>query len=116
MSAPHRLSRVDFNHFTVERRLGGAYMTLALGSVRGRRCYGFACVVSKKAARRAVDRNRIKRRVRAIFQEYASLIPNPLVLVVYAKPRVSKVGMDDIRKDIQTLLNRLNLLPPGGGN
>ncbi len=105
MSSTPRLSRLDFNHFKVGRRLSGAFLSLALGAVGGRPHGGFACVVSKKAARRAVDRNRIKRRVRAIIRE--SVLPKSSVLIVYAKAGASRATMDELREEIATLLRRL---------
>ncbi len=114
MSAPQRLSRHDFNHLKVERRVGGTYLTLAIGSVHGRQVRGFACVVSKKAARKAVDRNRIKRRIRAIFQKIIPSLPHPTVVVVYAKSGASNAQIDDLRKDIYPLLTRLGVIPTGG--
>lgn len=106
MPSPHRLSRLDFNHFKVERRLSGAFLSLGVGVVSQRIRGGFACVVSKKVARKAVDRNRIKRRVRAIMREVT--LSGPLVVIVYAKPGASHATMQDLREDIMALLGRFN--------
>ncbi len=114
MSASHRLSRLDFNRLKVARRLPGVFFTLALGEVPGRSLSGFACVVSKKVARKAVDRNRIKRRIRAIFQDVVPRFSNQTVLVAYVKAGAAKATMQDLRNDMDILIRRLHPLPPGG--
>ena len=80
--------------------------------VHGRSIHGFASVVSKKAARRAVDRNRIKRRIRDVMRTLLPALPNGMAMVVYAKNGVIKASMEDTRNDIEKLFTRL--LPPGG--
>lgn len=113
MSARYRLSRHDFTRLQTKRRVSGVYITLAIGVVPGRSRSGFACVVSKKAARHAVDRNRIKRRVRAIFREiYPSFTPG-MVVVAYAKNGSSRTTMVQLRDDIHTLLSKVHITPSG---
>lgn len=113
MSAPYRLSRHDFTRLQTKRRISGAYITLVISVVPGRSRSGFACVVSKKGARHAVDRNRIKRRVRAIFRDiYPSFAPG-MVMVAYAKNGSARTSMVQLRNDIHTLLTKAHITPSG---
>ena len=91
------------------------YMTLAIGSILGRGERGFAVIVSKKAARKAVDRNRIKRRMRAIFREFHSAFPAGTVVLAYAKSGASRVPMAQLREETGDLLRRAQCVPADMG-
>ena len=107
MSAPYRLSRHDFTHLQVKKRVSGSCVTLALGAVPGREARGFAVVVSKKSARKATDRNLIKRRIRAIFRELHTTLPVGMVIVAYGKPGASRANMAQLRAEVCSLFTRL---------
>jgi ribonuclease P protein component len=84
-------------------RLQGRYFSLSFGTLPGRSPAG-ACVVSKKAAPKAHDRNRIKRRCRSIL---AKLMPGErLVFVVYAKKGAAAASFSDTEADIRSLVAR----------
>ena len=61
------------------------------------------CVVSKKVARHAVDRNRIKRRIREAFRR-VDAVPPYATLVVYPRISVLTIPFDELLDDIQTCL------------
>lgn len=67
---------------------------------------GFArmgVVVSKKSAKRAVSRNRIKRLVREYFRlQQDTLKPNDFVII--AKPTAKTASNDEIRQCLSSLL------------
>ncbi|MCW9054932.1 MAG: ribonuclease P protein component [Candidatus Pacebacteria bacterium] len=59
-------------------------------------------VVSKKVVSSAVSRNRLKRRIRAIFKE----IHPPIQAIVFAKKGVGEVSFDDLRAELQELTKK----------
>ena len=60
-------------------------------------------VVSKKVAKRSVDRHRIKRRLLALLRPYASPSRS---LVIYAKKGADTVPFKELSKELTTLLTR----------
>ena len=106
MPKKYRLSRADFQNMRSFRRVLGEYFSLSYGELPNRPFPGAACVVSAKAAARAVDRNRIKRRCRAALSEYLKTNPRPTV-VLYAKKGAAKASFADIQKDIERLLSKI---------
>jgi len=63
-----------------------------------------ACVVSKKAARKAVDRNRIKRHCREALRPLMPHIRQPVALAFYANSASSKATFEELSRDIANLL------------
>ena len=85
------------------RRIHGAFFTLSIAAhpEPGKR---YACVVSKKVATHAVDRNLVKRRCRHALR--ALVIPSrPLALVFSAKKSARDATYHEIAEDIKKLLN-----------
>ena len=63
----------------------------------------FAIIVSK-AVGSAVDRNRVKRRIRAVLRE---LNPNPtLRAAVRVKPAAAKMSFQELSQDLRELFKR----------
>ena len=63
----------------------------------------FAIIVSK-AVGSAVDRNRVKRRIRAVLRD---LSPDPaLRAVVRVKPAAAKMSFQELSEDLQELFKR----------
>jgi ribonuclease P protein component len=67
--------------------------------------------VSRKTARRAVDRNRIKRRVREGFRLRQGLLSG-LDIVVIARPGIARYGNDELQRSLATHWSRLEKLKP----
>lgn len=114
MSAPYRLSRLDFSHFRAQKRVSSPHVTVTIGLVAGRTCSGFATVVSKKVVRRAVERNRIKRRIRAIFRDLIHAIPDPFVCIVHAKTGAGRLSYHELRIEVEDLVRKMSMSTPGG--
>lgn len=101
-----RLARIDFKSFgRGARREHGRFFTLtavfrASGGTRA------ACVVSKKTAARAVDRNRIKRRAREALRAELREITAPLSLVLYTKKEALDAPFSELAADIRQLIAR----------
>lgn len=106
MPPKHRLTRADFKLFPSQksRRTRGVYVTLSITPLPVGTPPKVACIVSKKAAKKAVDRNRIKRRVRAILQPLMSQIKGSVALAFYANNATNKATSGDVSNDIMRLL------------
>ena len=68
-------------------------------------------IVSKKLHKRAVKRNKIKRRIRAIYQEafksgYADNVQDSLSLIFIARPKVIDANFSTLKISILKLLKR----------
>lgn len=103
MPQKYRLTVADLRAFRADRRLSSTYFSLSIGKAAQ---VGAACVISKKIAARAVDRNRVKRRCRAAL---LPLLPalSPARYVFYAKKEAVRAESGEIARDLQKLVERL---------
>lgn len=62
-------------------------------------------VVSKKVAKKAVDRNRIKRMIHEALKEKIVNLGSPLIIIL--KANLASQKMPEIKKDLETLLKKL---------
>ena len=110
-SKKHGLSHADFELMANSRfrRERGTYFALSHGSIPGPQegCPRVACVVSKKVAARAVDRNLIKRRCRDAARRLIADIKEPLALVFYANRNAKDASYEEIEKDMSKLVQKL---------
>jgi ribonuclease P protein component len=60
-------------------------------------------IASRKAARRAVDRNRAKRLARAVFREARAALP-PVDFVLQLRNNLRQTGNPEIREELARLL------------
>lgn len=93
------------------RRKGGRYSTLFFvpNSLSHPR---LGITASRKVAKRAVDRQRLKRRVREIYRRWDQRTQLPPVdLVVNLKPDAKGAGFDELRSALERQLSKLL---PGG--
>ena len=56
----------------------------------------------------AVARNRLRRRLRAVFAELAGQGLQPGAYLVSAQPNATELSYSELRSDVQRALNRLN--------
>jgi ribonuclease P protein component len=96
--------RADMARFRRER---GSIFILSFGTLPGQKPTDLkaTCVVSKKTAARAVDRNLIKRRWRAAMSQCLSAAA-PSALVFYAMKPANGASFEDIKSDVQALVER----------
>jgi ribonuclease P protein component len=114
MPKQQRLSRADFASLTAakQRRFFGVYFSLSMafiptnGSVSKLNC---ACVVSKKVASNAVDRNLIKRRCREVCRLNIKSLMVPVSLIFYTKKEAKGATYSEIEKDIKRLLTQASM-------
>ncbi len=105
----HRLRRRrDYLHcYRRGRRKGGRYATLFFvpNSLSHPR---LGITASRKVGKRAVDRQRLKRRVREIYRRWDQRTQLPPVdLVVNLKPDAKGAGFDELRSALERQLSKL---------
>lgn len=108
MPKKYRLSRADFIRLPrAARRVHGNYFSLTGAPLPSLGWAKVACVVSKKTAARAVDRNKIERRCREALRPLIKEVGRPIALIFYAKHEAVHASFAAIRQDIQKLLERI---------
>jgi len=68
----------------------------------------FTCAVSTTVARKAVERNRVKRLCREAVRKTLGKVKRPLALAFYAKREAREASYADIARDIETLIAKLS--------
>jgi ribonuclease P protein component len=116
MPKKQRITRADFSSLTEKRpqRSFGLYWTLStspLPSSTQSTLPCFACVVSKKVAAHAVDRNRIKRHCREIFRTVPEAKLATSSYIFYAKKEARDATHSQHLADITRLIEQNHLLP-----
>ena len=109
MPRNNRLTRADFSLLlkAKTRRINGTYFTVSVLKTEGETVSKVSCVVSKKVSTRAVDRNRIKRRVREVVRPLLLDLPQPVLLMIYAKKESLRALFEETREDIATIFVQL---------
>ena len=100
------LSRADFAKTRAFRRLAGPSLSLSFGIITGRPVPGGAVVVSKKVAKSAVTRNRLKRALRPVLIGFLRHGTPSLVVTVR-----KSVPSRDLRTELEGLLAKVPLSP-----
>lgn len=109
LSKNQRLSR---EHFILLSRGGRLYHTpfFAVRVVfRGTDCgeqSRFSIVVSRKTSPKAVDRNRIKRRISAVLREFAKKTKPCFLGVFYLKKAALDASSEELKKSISSALKK----------
>lgn len=82
-----RLDRAEIEAILSQRprRIHGALFSLVYAPVKPNETGKYACVVSKKVANKAVDRNRIRRRCYSVLRRNQDTIQPGLHVLLYAK-------------------------------
>lgn len=111
MPTKFRLTRTDFKLFSSQkaRRIRGTFFTAATIPLPAGTPPKVACVVSKKVVRKAVDRNRIKRRCREALRQLMTHIKQSVALVLYANTTSNKATFEELSDDIKNLLQKTGL-------
>lgn len=106
MPRNNRLTRAELNLLlkAKTRRVNGRYFTLTTLPRPEDSVSRTTCVVSKKVARRAVDRNTIKRRAREVIRTILGQVKKPAFFMLYAKREALGASHEEISEDIMNLL------------
>jgi len=109
MKQTGRLKRADFAALerSGRRRVHGAFFTLSISSLNADTETKYACIVSKKVASKAVERNRIKRLCREATRIGLSSSAQPRALVLHAKRAAKGVSSGELRRDVSVLLKKM---------
>ena len=99
----HKISRREFLSVSPARPFHTDYFSIRAVPAENPR---FSVVVSKKVARTAVSRNRLRRRVYAVLAEALPRMRAPLRASIYAKKGAETLSYPDIKKEILFLLSR----------
>ncbi|MBU2103398.1 ribonuclease P protein component [Patescibacteria group bacterium] len=96
-----RLSRAHFAPSGPEKRLASPHFSLSVreSSSQG----GCAAVVSKKVAKLAVSRHRLKRRILVSARPWCS---SSCAVVVYARPGAAELSFEELHAELSSLLTR----------
>lgn len=70
----------------------------------------FSCVVSSKDYSKAVDRNLIKRRCRAIIKEYLPSFKNGYTCLIYFKKGILNVKYSEMKKEMFNALSKIRII------
>jgi ribonuclease P protein component len=110
--ARHRLKRADFTRlYRLGRRAKGRWLTVVvLENELGRARLGLS--VSKKIARRAVDRNRVRRILREAFRLRRKELPTNLDLVLIASAPETRLELAAVESELLELVMRARRKPP----
>lgn len=103
------LSREDFAALEAVRPslMHGKYVTVVWAPLPGLAAPKAAAVVSKKVSNRAVDRNKVQRRLRDILRPLVAASRKPLAVVVRAKKEARGADMAQLRADVEPLIVRV---------
>jgi ribonuclease P protein component len=101
MTRIYRLSRADFASLRPFYKDQGRFFVLTIAKSPDNKPK-FACVVSKKTARKAHERNLIKRRCRVAIREIPSL--GAFALIFTAKRSVLTAGHEEVFADVASLI------------
>lgn len=93
-------SKKDFELAYSGKRLASKFFILHYVFVEGasERKVGFT--VSKKVSRLAVERNRLKRRLREIYRCNKDILPGNVFVIIRSLPLVAGVGFHEIQKEL----------------
>ena len=107
--AKNRLSRSELARITQKgaRRVHGKLFSVVFTPLLENPSK-FTCAVSVKTARRAVERNRIKRFCREAAREWIKKSDRPHAFIFYAKRGAPEAVYTDIARDIEELIRKAN--------
>ncbi len=105
MPKKQRLTGGEIRRLKPEKRLVSSLFSLSYARDTG--AGKAACVVSKKVSVRAVDRNTVKRRMRAALRALAPLPPH-VSMVIAAKKAVTAVSYKELHTDLEALIGRVH--------
>ena len=104
-----RLSRAEFPTHPPRVRVSNELFSIALWRSNEGHETKFSCVVSKKVAARATDRNRLKRQCREIASPLVAAMKTSCAIVIYPKAAARDTPFAELRASITALLVKLKV-------
>ncbi len=105
----HKVSRALFKEVFVSGRSAHTPLFTLKTIVKSDLPTLFSVVVSAKVAKKAVKRNLIKRRVRAILSQLKPSLKSGSVIIVFTKPTIISASYGEIRDQLVTNLKPLTI-------
>lgn len=108
LAKSHRLTqKKDFARLSTQgRSVFGPFLTMRVRS-SGEEGPRIAFITSTKVFKKAVDRNRVKRRLRAIVRELLAEVPRRIHLLFIVKPEALKAPHLELTAEIKRLLEKI---------
>jgi ribonuclease P protein component len=110
LADPHRIRRQrDFDIIHKRGRFfGGGF--LSIKTYKTHFSYSrFAVLVSVKVSKRAVDRNKVKRQIKAVLQKQLPLIKDGFDVVFFTQKDILNKDFAEIEKKVVSLLKKARL-------
>jgi ribonuclease P protein component len=101
LSRSHRLPRAGFEQMTGLRRSASRHFSISYAN--SSLISGGAVIVSKKIAKKSVDRHLLKRRVREIMRPW---VIKGRVLVIHARTGADQLPFAEMQTELTTLLQQ----------
>lgn len=99
-----RLSRSEFTNLLKRgKRLHGDHFSLLYTPAEETKC---GLVVSKKIAKKAVERNKLRRKIYAVFGENLTVLPH-LHCVLLTRPAITTLSHEELKREIETLIKTI---------
>ncbi|MGC9048953.1 MAG: ribonuclease P protein component [Patescibacteria group bacterium] len=70
----------------------------------------FGIIVSLKVSKKAVIRNKLKRRLRAIIQQNLETIKTGFDIIILSNPEIKKLNFTKLKRRLEMLLKRARLI------
>ena len=110
----NRINREDFENIMKKGGFSnsGLFSLRFLKNVENKGLSGWriSVVVSKKIAKTAVSRNKIRRRAYSILRKYLKNLKSPYFIAFFAKKGVEKATFQEFQTDIEKLLEKAKIL------
>lgn len=111
LSQKSRINRRSFNDaFSKGQFFGGEHLSGKIMPYHNDSSTRFACVVQKKFLKRAVDRNRLRRRVYAGLAPLVNRVKPGFAIIIFAKPSLLTIDFSELQAMLANLLKHHHLL------
>lgn len=115
---PKKINRITYKIFKNLLKEGFYFngeVLRILYSTNVKNSYRFSVAVSKKMAKRAVDRNRIKRRIRVLISDYLQKNSiSGVYFVVFIKSNIEDIDYKTLKtiinKDLDNYIKKINIV------
>lgn len=98
--------RYSFKKGLPKKVISTPYFTLRYGDTGDDKGTN-AVVVSKKVSKKAVTRNKIKRRILSVLKEHLGEKEDRLDIVIYTKPQINEAADDLLEQTIIESINKI---------
>lgn len=111
LSRRHRFGRQkDFQDVFADGQTAGSRIFIVKHGRNARKNSRFAVVASNKVSKKAVARNRLRRRVKAWIRENLERIRTGKDIIIIAKPAAASASPEEVKKNLAKAFQRAKLL------